>query len=126
MEHKNGLEDCYVIKNSKKLQCGYTTGSCAAAAAKAAVTMLFLQKKISEIDLMTPKGICLHLTPEDISIEEQSVSCAIRKDGGDDPDATHGLLVYASVSKSEQPGVQIDGGKGVGRVTKKGLWQPVG
>ena len=122
MEHKNGLEDCYVIKNSKKLQCGYTTGSCAAAAAKAATSMLLLQKKLTEVDLMTPKGILLHLLPEDVSLEKEQAVCAVRKDGGDDPDATHGLLVYASVRKSSTPGVQIDGGRGVGRVTKKGLW----
>ena len=126
MEHKNGLEDCYVMKNNKKLHCGYTTGSCAAAAAKAAVRMLLLQKKISEVELMTPKGILLHLLTEDVHLEKKSASCAIRKDGGDDPDATHGLLIYAHVTRSSQPGVQIDGGKGVGRVTQKGLWQPVG
>lgn len=126
MEHKNGLEDCYVMKNNKKLQCGYTTGSCAAAAAKAAVRMLLLQKKISEVELMTPKGILLHLLTEDVHLEKKSASCAIRKDGGDDPDATHGLLIYAHVTRSSQPGVQIDGGKGVGRVTQKGLWQSVG
>ena len=126
MEHKNGLEDCYVMKNNKKLHCGYTTGSCAAAAAKAAVRMLLLQKKISEVELMTPKGILLHLLTEDVHLEKKSASCAIRKDGGDDPDATHGLLIYAHVTRSSQPGVQIDGGKGVGRVTQKGLWQSVG
>ena len=126
MEHKNGLEDCYVIKNSKKLRCGYTTGSCAAAAARAATRMLLLQKQIPEVELMTPKGILLHLLTEDTHLEKDSASCAIRKDGGDDPDATHGLLVYAHVTRSSQPGVQIDGGRGVGRVTKKGLWQPVG
>ena len=126
MEHKNGLEDCYVMKNNKKLHCCYTTGSCAAAAAKAAVRMLLLQKKISEVELMTPKGILLHLLTEDVHLEKKSASCAIRKDGGDDPDATHGLLIYAHVTRSSQPGVQIDGGKGVGRVTQKGLWQSVG
>ena len=126
MEHKNGLEDCYVIKNSKKLQCGYTTGSCAAAAAKAATRMLLLQKKITEVELMTPKGILLHLLTENCQVERDSADCAIRKDGGDDPDATHGLLVYAHVTRSSKPGIQIDGGRGVGRVTKKGLWQPVG
>lgn len=126
MEHKNGLEDCYVIKNSKKLHCGYTTGSCAAAAAKAATRMLLLQKEVAEVELMTPKGILLHLQTEDCQVKQDYASCAIRKDGGDDPDATHGLLVYAKVSRISQPQIVIDGGRGVGRVTKKGLWQPVG
>ena len=81
MEHKNGLEDCYVIKNSKKLQCGYTTGSCAAAAAKAATSMLLLQKKLTEVDLMTPKGILLHLLPEDVSLEKEQAVCAVLVQG---------------------------------------------
>ncbi|MEI3138551.1 MAG: cobalt-precorrin-5B (C(1))-methyltransferase [Lachnospiraceae bacterium] len=68
----------------------------------------------------------MHLLTEDVHLEKKSASCAIRKDGGDDPDATHGLLIYAHVTRSSQPGVQIDGGKGVGRVTQKGLWQSVG
>lgn len=123
---KTGLEDCYVIKNQKKLRCGYTTGSCAAAAAKAATVMLLLQKKIANVELMTPKGILLHLTPEEIQMGAGFASCAIRKDGGDDPDATNGILVFAHVEKTAEPGVIIDGGKGVGRVTKKGLWQSVG
>lgn len=123
---KTGLEDCYVIKNQKKLRCGYTTGSCAAAAAKAAVRMLLLQKEAAEVDLMTPKGILLHLRVEEAQVGTKFASCAIRKDGGDDPDATNGLLVFACVRRESEPGVSIDGGKGVGRVTKKGLWQPVG
>lgn len=126
MEYKNGLEDCYVIKDRKRLQCGYTTGSCAAGAAKAAARMLLLQKPVSEVELMTPKGILLHLRLEDIQMGKEVVSCAIRKDGGDDPDATHGLLVYASVEKCGDCGIYLDGGQGVGRVTKKGLWQKVG
>ena len=88
--------------------------------------MLLLQKKLAEVDLMTPKGILLHLLLENVSLEKEQAVCAVRKDGGDDPDATHGLLVYATVQKSSVPGVHIDGGRGVGRVTKKGLWQPVG
>jgi cobalt-precorrin-5B (C1)-methyltransferase len=58
-------------------------------------------------------------------ITDTYVSCAVRKDGGDDIDATHGALVYSKVSKAE-PGINIDGGVGVGRVTRKGLDQPVG
>ena len=123
---KNGLEDYYVIKNNKKLRYGYTTGSCAAAAAKAAARMLPTGETVENIDLMTPKGILLHLEILDIHKGEEEVSCAVRKDGGDDPDATHGLLVYAAVRKKKESGVTIDGGRGVGRVTKRGLEQPVG
>lgn len=123
---KNGLEDYYVIKNNKKLRYGYTTGSCAAAAAKAAARMLLTGETVENIDLMTPKGILLHLEILNIHKGEEEVSCAVRKDGGDDPDATHGLLVYAAVRKKKESGVTIDGGRGVGRVTKRGLEQPVG
>ena len=69
---------------------------------------------------------CFSLQIEDITIEPEKVTCAVRKDGGDDPDVTTGLLVYASVKRTEEPGVHIDGGQGVGRVTRKGLQQPVG
>ena len=91
--------------------------------------MLLSQKKIEKIDLLTPRGILLHLMPLDVCFDEQQASCAIRKDGGDDPDATDGLLVYAVVSKcgkTKKEQVFIDGGKGVGRITKPGLEQPVG
>ena len=128
-EQKNGLEGYFVTKGSKELRYGYTTGSCAAAAAKAATWMLLSQKKIEKIDLLTPRGILLHLMPLDVCFDEQQASCAIRKDGGDDPDATDGLLVYAVVSKcgkAKEEQVFIDGGKGVGRITKPGLEQPVG
>ena len=126
MEHRTGIENYYVIKNNKKLRMGYTTGSCAAGAAKAAAYMLFAGKDIQHISLMTPRGIELTLELLDIDRQENQVSCAVRKDGGDDPDATNGVLVYASVKKCEEPGIHIDGGKGVGRVTKPGLEQPVG
>lgn len=116
----------YVIKNNKKLRMGYTTGSCAAAAAKAAARQLLFGKSVSYVDLMTPKGIPLHLEVLNAACGEGWASCAIQKDGGDDPDATHGLLVYAKVSVSETPDIRIDGGAGVGRVTKPGLEQPVG
>lgn len=126
VEHKTGIEDCYVIKNNKKLRMGYTTGSCAAGAAKAAAYMLLNRREIGTVSLVTPKGIELSLELLDIHKEEGYVSCAVRKDGGDDPDATNGILVYARVEKTSEPGILVDGGEGVGRVTKPGLEQPVG
>ena len=116
----------YIVKDGKKLRLGYTTGSCAAAAAKAAAFMLLTGRRKDTIDLLTPKGIRLHLTVEEIRITSDEASCAIRKDSGDDPDATRGTLVFACVRKTDAPGVLIDGGAGVGRVTKRGLDQPVG
>lgn len=123
---KNGLEQYFVTEGNKKLYLGYTTGSCAAAAAKAATWMLFLGQKIYEVNLATPKGIVLHLPIEEIQCTTEYVSCAVRKDAGDDPDVTDGILVYAKVKKIEQPDVVILGGTGVGIVTRKGLEQPVG
>lgn len=126
MAEKNGLENCYVIRQNKRLRCGYTTGSCAAAAAKAAAFMLLSGTILKQVDLMTPKGILLHLRILDIQRTAEEVSCAVRKDGGDDPDATDGLSIYAKVKKKESGGIWLDGGIGVGRVTRQGLEQPVG
>ena len=118
----------FVYKNHKKLRYGYTTGSCAAAASKAAAAMLLSGKEISYVELHTPKGIDLRLEVLDISREDNTVSCAIQKDGGDDPDVTNGILIYAKVSRepADEAQIIIDGGIGVGRVTKPGLEQPVG
>ena len=116
----------YVTVDGKELRLGYTTGSCAAAASKAAAIMLLTGKEVQLIRLLTPKGLELELEVEDITTEKDAVSCAIRKDSGDDPDVTHGALVYSRVSFTDEPGIHIDGGIGVGRVTKPGLDQPVG
>ncbi len=117
----------YVIRQNKKLRRGYTTGSCAAAAAKAAAGMLLSGSVVSQAELVTPGGVRLDLEIEDISRGPDYVSCAVRKDGGDDPDATNGILIYARVERSAGPEqVSIDGGRGVGRVTLPGLDQPVG
>ena len=132
MGHKTGLEDYYIIKNNRKMRFGYTTGSCAAAAAKGAAEILLGKQKIKEVPLMTPKGILLYLELLDIREEEGAVSCAVRKDAGDDPDTTDGILVFARVEKlkdsgeSAQPSILLDGGEGVGRVTRPGLSQKVG
>lgn len=120
------MEDIYTFKNNKKLRYGYTTGSCAAAASKAAAIMLFRKCEVRKISIMTPKGIKLDLEVHDIKIEEDFVSCAIKKDSGDDPDVTNGVLVYSKVSKIDKLEIEIDGGFGVGRVTKPGLEQPIG
>lgn len=116
----------YIIKNGKKLRLGYTTGSCAAAAAKAAAYTLITGRKKERIKLITPKGITLDLNVSDMQIGECFVSCAIQKDSGDDPDITDKALIYAKVSMSKGSGIEIDGGIGVGRVTKKGLDRDVG
>lgn len=127
MEHRTGLEMyCVVDEKNNKLRYGYTTGSCAAAAAQAAAKMLLTGEKVEEVALQTPKGILLHLLIEDIQMDKEEVCCAVRKDGGDDPDVTHGILIYARVKKSGEAGIHLDGGTGVGRVTRPGLEQPVG
>ena len=129
------------------MRYGFTTGSCAAAAAKAAAYMLLTGREKTEITIETPKGIPYTAQIRNICRKEQEVSCAVEKDGGDDPDITTGALICAKVSFAEitdrkareEPGrkngtghapeqaqVVIDGGIGVGRVTKPGLDQPVG
>lgn len=116
------------------MRYGFTTGSCAAAAAKAAAYMLLTGKKKAEITIETPKGIPYTAKILDIDRKEDAVSCAVEKDGGDDPDITTGTLIYAKVSYGigegaggkEAPYIVIEGGVGVGRVTKPGLDQPVG
>ncbi|MFA9465098.1 MAG: cobalt-precorrin-5B (C(1))-methyltransferase CbiD [Velocimicrobium sp.] len=114
------------------MRYGFTTGSCAAAAAKAATYMLLLGKQKENIVIMTPKGIPYHAQILEQVRQETSVSCAVRKDGGDDPDITTGCLVFAKVTMEstdhtkEEACIIIEGGIGVGRVTKPGLDQPVG
>lgn len=115
-----------IWKNQKQLRTGYTTGSCAAAAAKAAAYMLLMEERIQHVSLLTPKGVMLYLDVEETEIGQDTVSCAIRKDSGDDPDVTDGILIFASVSRCSGRELHLDGGSGVGRVTKKGLEQKIG
>lgn len=121
----------FVTVNQKKMRVGYTTGSCAAAAAGAAAVMLMIGKPVRETVLVTPAGVTLYLNVEDPRIERDgpdtvSASCGVRKDAGDDIDVTDGILICAEVRKSKKQGIRIDGGEGVGRVTKAGLDQPTG
>ncbi len=87
--------DSFITKDGKKMRRGYTTGSCAAAAAKAAAIMLLGGKPLETVWLMTPRGIGLTLTVKEPVVTQDSVSCGIVKDSGDDPDVTNGMTVYA-------------------------------
>ena len=115
----------YVTKNGKTLRCGYTTGACAAAASGAAAELLLGGVAPEMWRLDTPKGVSLELDILEAGRGTDLARCAVRKDGGDDPDITDGILVFATVKKTDV-GIFIDGGEGVGRVTKPGLDQPVG
>jgi cobalt-precorrin-5B (C1)-methyltransferase len=112
--------------DGKQLRCGYTTGTCATAATKAAVTVLLTGKSIGSVDVITPCGRRLFLKIREISEEDGSVTCSVMKDGGDDIDATHGMLIRSTVTKRSDGAILIDGGAGIGRVTRRGLDQPVG
>ncbi|AUA30670.1 TPA: cobalt-precorrin-5B (C(1))-methyltransferase [Clostridioides difficile] len=143
----------YVYIDGKKYRRGYTTGSCATGASKAAVYMLITKNRINTINIDTPKGIPLLLKVDNINISDTFVECSIKKDGGDDIDATHTMDIYAraeivakndknkgyltlkdidnlstnSECKSElYKFIRVYGGTGIGVVTKKGLSVDVG
>ncbi len=147
--------DEYVVSEGRKLRMGITTGTCAALAAQGAVRMLLTGREVTEACLVTPKGIRVTEPLLDISISDGAASCAVRKDAGDDKDATDGILIYARASipdaeESDSPVghisiksansaerisdksanaaefISISGGAGIGRVTLPGLDQPVG
>ena len=90
----------YIEKEGKRLRLGYTTGSCAAAAAKAAAWMLLTGSRKERISILTPKGIPLDLDVREITMTEYAVSCAIEKDSGDDPDVTKGTICLCPVPTS--------------------------
>ncbi|MST70194.1 cobalt-precorrin-5B (C(1))-methyltransferase CbiD [Mogibacterium kristiansenii] len=118
------------MDSKKELRKGFTTGSCGAAAAKAALYMLLTGSVKDEIEIITPGGAVFRTEVKDIFRGENRVRCAVVKDGGDDPDVTTGLHVTAEVRAEERTDgdleIQIEGGPGVGRVTLPGLDQPVG
>lgn len=135
------MENTYIYKQQKKLRCGYTTGTCAAAASMAAAAMLLGEEAVEQVSVETPGGVRFLLSVEEIRRASGWVSCAVRKDGGDDPDVTHGMKICARVGvtppEPETPGgwyeynsggltLKIKGGVGIGLVTKAGLSCEVG
>ena len=147
------MADSYIYKNQKKLRWGYTTGTCAAAASLAAAVMLLQGRRMEQVSLTTPKGVRLDLEVEEMDIRENCVCCGVRKDAGDDPDVTDGLMVYSQVRLPDADGggagdareagdnrnacgdyvyekdglrLNLSGGVGVGRVTRWGLSCEVG
>lgn len=116
----------YISVGQKRLRCGYTTGTCAAAAARAAAELLLHGEAVPAVSVRTPAGIDVVVEIEEHESGDGWAECAVRKDAGDDPDVTDGVLVFARVSLCDEPGVYVEGGLGVGRVTREGLDQPVG
>ena len=117
----------------ERLRRGYTTGTCAQAATKAAMQMLFSGKEVREVEVILPKGERLKVEISEIRMKFSeggkvpvSVICAVKKDSGDDPDITNGVFVYSKVERRKEQGILLDGGIGIGRVTKPGLEQKIG
>ncbi len=116
----------YINSGGKRLRCGYTTGTCAALAAAGATELLLTGRAPEQVHLMTPKGILVEEETQGCQMEGAGAVCGIRKDAGDDIDATAGLVIFARVERVTAAEITIEGGEGVGRVTKPGLDQPVG
>ncbi len=117
------MERVYV--NNRFMKKGHTTGVCAAAAAYGAASMLLNGIELEYVDILTPSGTALSLKLLDIKREGNFVSCAVKKESGDDPDVTDGMLIYCKAEKI-QKGIEIKGGIGIGTVTRRGLDRPIG
>lgn len=118
--------ESYITVGRDRLRCGYTTGTCAAAASLGAARRLVYGAWDAAVSIRTPAGIAVTADLEELSCGGDWAMCAVRKDGGDDPDVTDGALVFSRVRLTDTGRVEIDGGEGVGRVTRPGLDQPVG
>ena len=118
--------DHYIENGAQRLRCGYTTGTCAALAAAGAASLLLSGEAPRALSLLTPKGIPVTVEPVELFWENGAAVCGVAKDGGDDADATDGLVIRARVETIEGPGIRIGGREGGGRVTKPGLGQPPG
>ena len=117
----------YVYFNGRKLRYGYTTGSSATAATKAALLLLLGKvEKIEEVEIDVPAGKRIKIGIKSFEKTKDYTMATVVKDGGDDPDATHGLEIVSKVSFRKDSKINIFGGKGVGKVTKVGLPVEIG
>ena len=108
--------------SEKQLRTGFTTGTCATAASKAALLSIIDQKKIESVTVTLPKGTTIEIKIESCDFSENESKCSVIKDGGDDPDVTHGAEIVVNLSLTDSKNeIEIDGGEGVGVVTKPGL-----
>ena len=108
------------------LHTGFTTGSCAVAAAKAALTALLTGDKRNEVSFRIPEGETMRMAVENVEIGSDSATASVIKDAGDDPDVTNGCRISATVSYASHPGISFHGGKGIGTVTLSGLGLDIG
>ena len=110
------------VEEKTKLRTGYTTGSSATAAAKAGLLSIINQKKIDNITTKLPKGNSIEILVHSCDFNSDNAKCSVIKDGGDDPDVTHGAEIIVELSFTEKVNeIEIDGGEGVCIVTKPGL-----
>ncbi len=115
------------VKNRQQtFRCSFTTGTCAALAAKAAALAIIDGKIPEKVSIITNKGIKITVPVEGGELEGRKAWCSITKDAGDDADLTNGKAIVSTVELTETPGVEIDGGKGIGRITRQGMELPVG
>lgn len=118
--------DYYIDKDGEKMRCGYTTGSTATGATKAAAIGLLTGQVLKSVKIKTPSGINLDLDVESMEIKNNYAIASVKKDAGDDPDATDGIEIFSKVSLRKDGEIFITGGQGVGKITKKGLYGQVG
>ena len=116
-----------MVEEKIELKTGYTTGSSATAAAKAALLSIINQKKIQNVDIILPRKSFIQIPIHSCKFENDKAKCSVIKDGGDDPDVTHGAEIIVELSFTKKINkIEIDGGKGVGIVTKPGLGLEIG
>ncbi|MDT2814476.1 cobalt-precorrin-5B (C(1))-methyltransferase CbiD [Vagococcus carniphilus] len=117
----------FVYVNGKKMRKGYTTGSCATAASVAATHLLLNEEECEEVVVLSPVDKEIRIPIESIErVDDKTAIASVRKNGGDDADATHGMLIYSKVTLRDDTEVTIEGGEGIGRVTQEGLLVPIG